>query len=299
MLAEVESESAKRIKLASDLETKVADCIKDFAKERAICSKKNIDFAVKYHQEMGVIYDELDRKKIAYERAAKDCDQARKKYEDFTKKPKGGLAGFKALVTGKDTAERTMHLSRKYRTKARFLNDCRNDYLLAIESSNALHEKYYKDDLVALMKKMDGSVYVLFDKLFATQNNMESELIDSIQESSIKVANDAAKISREKDVLLFLSDFASSFKEPHKFEFEAGVGDSDKTITVDEVTKITLGQLLGIFMEQDDVFSATQTQLEKEFDGVTLLVQAYKETPQFGSTVSPVEVHLGNSNFSN
>jgi hypothetical protein len=49
-------------------------------------------------------YDELERLKLIYEKAAKEADSAKKKYDEALKKPKSGLQSLKTMMTGKDAA---------------------------------------------------------------------------------------------------------------------------------------------------------------------------------------------------
>jgi hypothetical protein len=41
---------------------------------------------------------------LTYDKSAKDCEAAQKKYDEALKKPKTGLAALKTLVSGKDAA---------------------------------------------------------------------------------------------------------------------------------------------------------------------------------------------------
>jgi hypothetical protein len=59
-------------------------------------------------------------------------------------------------------------------------------------------------------------------------------------------------------------------------------------IVVDEVTKVILGQKLGILMQKDDQFLDEQNKLEQQLEPVAQLTNIYMENPQAGA--SPLEV---------
>lgn len=64
-------------------------------------TKKNIEFGVKYHQEILDAVDELERSRALYDKSSKDADAALKKLNEAMAKPKtGGLSALKSLVTG-------------------------------------------------------------------------------------------------------------------------------------------------------------------------------------------------------
>ncbi|KAJ1332203.1 hypothetical protein BSLG_008865 [Batrachochytrium salamandrivorans] len=73
-----------------------------------------------------------------------EADLAQKKYEDAAKRPKSGLQALKNLVTGKDAEERIIKLKSKWKTRARQLNNSRNQYLLSLQGINAMQSHYYK-----------------------------------------------------------------------------------------------------------------------------------------------------------
>ena len=103
LLEQSEVQAKKRIVMGEAIEDSIAKVLKEFYKLKASLTKKNIEFGVKYQQEIWNACDELERTRALYDKAAKDADAAHKKFQDSLMKPKG-LSAFKNIVTGKDAA---------------------------------------------------------------------------------------------------------------------------------------------------------------------------------------------------
>ena len=121
-------------------------------------------------QELWSAYDDLDRvsapshifacpaefnlishlqTKHQYDKTAKEADSSKRKYEDAVRKPRQGLL---SLVSPLNSEERVEKLHVKWKGSARKIMDQRNDYLLSLESANALQSQYYDRDLPALLQ---------------------------------------------------------------------------------------------------------------------------------------------------
>lgn len=98
------------------------------------------------------------------------------------------------------------------------------------------------------------------------------------------------QVSRENDIQLFLKENYITFKHALPFAFEAVGLDECKEYTVDEITKIELGQRLGQLIALDNDFITLQETKEKELKGAEQLVDLYTAAPQSGNAVSPIEV---------
>ena len=113
---------------------------------------------MKHQQELAQQYDELEKVfktkkiKIIYEKAVKDVDVAKKKYDEALKKPKSGLKSLKTMVTGKDSASIVQKLKTKVKNKISAANETRNEYLLALIALNTAQGCYDNNDLPRIME---------------------------------------------------------------------------------------------------------------------------------------------------
>ncbi|KAI8911538.1 hypothetical protein EDD86DRAFT_245817 [Gorgonomyces haynaldii] len=289
LMTESEKEATRRESMANELQKEICEAIKDFSKEKGQLTKKNLDFGSKYHAEMWAIYEELDAKRVAYEKAWQVFDVTQKKYDEAVKKPNSGLRALKNLVTGKDGQERIERLTGKVKTRKHALNARRNEYLLLLNSVNQFHERYHTEDLPLLLTKIDGQ---LFSKTQMFLKHLEDSGKKNVQVTNEVLQNIAVstfKIDRTVDTEQFFKEFQQIFQQPAPIEMDQPEGDSTKEIVIDDVSKVTLGQYLGLLVQRDDVLSEAQKPLEKEIEGLTLLMQAYTDTPQFGQPFSPME----------
>eukprot|EP00842_Homolaphlyctis_polyrhiza_P006385 jgi/Hompol1/6748/HPOL_001192-RA len=265
LLIESEAQAKTRSQVGEKLIATITDFIKDFNKEKMAMTKRNLDFCIKYQQELWLAYEDLDKMKLAYEKAAKEDDAAQKKYDDAVKRPKSGLQALKNLVTGKDAEERIQKvrlLKSKWKTKTRQLNDARNDYLIAVAGTNAIQDRYYKEDIHIVMERIDGDYYKTINRLLHEYTTLETSVSQSTKLSADRVETEVAKVDRQRE---------------------------NREIVVDEASKTTLGQRLGEFIVRDEALSTAISQREKELAGVIQMAEAYAATPQFGNAATPLE----------
>ncbi|KAJ8329910.1 hypothetical protein BDV3_004078 [Batrachochytrium dendrobatidis] len=292
LLIESEHQAKFRLQTSEKLVVEIADVIKDFNKEKSATTKRHLDYCIKFQQEMWLLYEEIDKLKLLYEKAAREENLAQKKYDDAAKRPKSGLQALKNLVTGKDAEERLLKLKSKWKTKTRQLNNSRNDYLLSLEGINAMQSHYYKDDMTALMEKIDGNFYTTFSSMLHQFTSLESSVAASLKSGADLVDTEIKKVDRKRDVELFLKDYQQIFHEQAPFLFDMATTDEHCDITVDESSKTPLGQRLGELCVRDETLSTMLNQREKELIGVVQMAEAYAATPQFGNAATPLDQKL-------
>ncbi|RKO83745.1 hypothetical protein BDK51DRAFT_30696, partial [Blyttiomyces helicus] len=296
LVAETERYARSRGAVGERAAVEIADVIKDFSKEKVVAAKKHIAFGTKYNQELWGVFEELDKTKQSYEKAAKESESAEKKYEETSKKPNSGLNAFKTLVSRGDSEERVekgsaigLQLRSKAKATSRRLNDVRNEYVLAIESANAAQDKYYQVDLPSWMEKLDGTFYTNLVSLLSGQCALEEESARVALETVEVVKGTVARIDRSADVGAFVTENAGLFNNPGGAVVECAHGDSTRSLLVDEVTKVTLGQLLGRLIAREQELAASLAQKEKELVGLKQMADVYSNTPSFGNASSPLE----------
>ncbi|KAJ3291271.1 F-BAR and double SH3 domains protein 1 [Borealophlyctis nickersoniae] len=308
LIAESDKQARSRGQMSEQIVADIADIVKEFHKEKAAGSKRHLEFATKYQQELWAAYDELDKAKHAYDKAGKEAESSKKKYDDAMKKPN---STFMKLVT-RDSEERVEKLRAKWKAAARRLTDARNDYLLALESVNTLQNLYYKEDLPKLMlvklntnldiqytqisyspssdlKKMDGHYYTLLVTLLNKYSDMESDFAQSLTASLQNIRFSVQRVDRTTDADAFMKENAALFKDPETFPFEKSSGDDTDHLTVDEVTKVSLGQRLARLIARDEELAPSLVQKERELAGVQHLTDVYNAQPAFGQASTAVE----------
>ncbi|TPX37007.1 hypothetical protein SmJEL517_g00786 [Synchytrium microbalum] len=285
MILETEKQAKERGLVSEKIMADVVEIIKEFNKDKVVATKKNLDFASKYHHGLAT--------KIAYDKAAKDADAAKKKYDDVSRRPNSALNSLKNIMKGTDTEERLEKLKGKWKAALRRLADARNDYLVVLEGLNAQQSQYYNVDLPSLMRKLDGTYYQTFGKALTTLVNLE-EGYATMLTGSVQITQQAVnKINRDKENEQFVKEFHPVFvADPKEFKFESSSNDNGTAICVDDVTKVVLGQRLARIMTRESELKSDLDRKEKELAGIVQMAQVYSENPAFGNAATPLESKL-------
>ncbi|KAI9002017.1 hypothetical protein BC832DRAFT_130014 [Gaertneriomyces semiglobifer] len=289
VLVESENQARKREEISEAITQDIAEFAKEFNKERLNGAKRNLEFGQKMHQELWEAYEALDKAKQAYDKLAKEAETARRKYDEVARKPGSGLNVIRNLVTGTDSEERVEKQRSKWKSLTRKLNDARNEYILALEGVNTIQGLYYKDELPNLMRNLDGTFYTTYPTLLSKYASLEDDFSTSLNTSVSSIRTSLQTVEREKEITAFLQQNGSAFGDPGAFHFEATSGDDIARLTVDDVTRVTLGQRLGRLIQQEEEIAATLAQREKELAGCTQMAGVYAQTPSFGNAASPLE----------
>merc|ERR1719354_87286 len=294
LLIETELQAKSRASLAESMNMKISEFLKEFDRQKAGLTKRNLEFGVKYQHEIILALDEMERTRMVYEKAAKDHESSHKKYDDLIKKPKGGLSSFKTMVTGKDANSVKEHYKAKIKNRLRHMHDARNNYLLAIASYNSITDLYETEDLSLLMSKVDGNYYTTFSEMLLKYTDFETGLSQNIDESMGRIQNQLKSISRSEELKLFLEEFKNSFAKKPRVQFEAVGIDDLRNIYVDDVTKIALGQKLGKMLGADSSLITQQENKEKELIGAQKVLDLYIATEKNekvpANGITPIEL---------
>ncbi|KAI9324426.1 hypothetical protein DFJ73DRAFT_872570 [Zopfochytrium polystomum] len=267
----------------------ITDVLKESHRLKTAVSKKSIEFGQKYHQDSLLSFEELDRTKTLYEKAAREADSAKKKFDDTSKNPNSGLNALKNMMSRTDGDERIEKLRVKWTTATQQLTAARNDYILALESVNAIQERYFTADIAKLIKKVDGDYHETLHKAFATYADVEETKANALNETTEVLTQTAGTLNRAQDLEQFLADNVVTFGTPGRIPFEQAGQDDTNILVVDEDSKIVLGNRLYRLLRHDEELSVSLEKKMKEMHAVKQLADTYKDTPQFGNANSPLE----------
>ena len=98
------------------------------------------------------------------------------------------------------------------------------------------------------------------------------------------------KINREIDVKEFLNDFPQAFKPNTPLQFESATVDTVSEIVVDDVTRISLGKILGQLFSKDEALAAQQVIKDNELIGANALITQYVQNPDLGNPTQSREM---------
>ncbi|KAJ3102284.1 hypothetical protein HDU97_000641 [Phlyctochytrium planicorne] len=237
--------------------TSISEVIKEHAKDKTIILKKTNEFLGKYHNDLNAAYEELEKAKSAYEKVAKETEKAQRQYNETSAKPNSGLNALRNMVTRIDGDERVEKLRLKWKDATNRLAEVRNEYILAIESTNSQQNLYYDVDLPKTLKDLDGDFHLTFKNAVEIFINLESSYSRTLKDEMTILEEAAAQVNSDKDVKTFLDSNATVFDFPGTLKFDSSSGDEIHDLVVDESTKEKLGQILSLLKSEEATLSAT------------------------------------------
>ncbi|KAJ3085616.1 F-BAR and double SH3 domains protein 1 [Quaeritorhiza haematococci] len=289
IITETEKVAKQRGMIAEKIAAEIAEVAKDYNKEKQTINKKN-----KYQQELHSSYEWLDKSKLAYDKAAKESESFKKKYDDALRKPNSGLNALRNIVG--DSEERVEKLRSKWKNSEHKLAHMRNEYVLAVRSVNVQQTLYWNEDLPQYMKKIDGIFYKVFAGMLGLYTKLEGDFVSALRAGVDYLTGCVGKIDRETDSAAFIREHQSIFVNPRPFSFEGSSNDTQDTIVVTDVTKVVLGTKMALLMSRADELTAGLDRKEKEIAGLKQMVDVYSQTPSFGNANSPTEQIIDNEN---
>ncbi|KAJ1564318.1 NADPH oxidase organizer 1, partial [Cladochytrium tenue] len=138
-------------------------------------------------------------------------------------------------------------------------------------------------------KKMDGEYHSKLKEAVLGYVQVEGGFISTLSEGSTRVQEMASSIDRDKDLEMFLVDHATTFVLSKHFTFELAGSDDVRSLEVDDMSRVALGERLFRLINQEAEMRATAEKKQKELLAVQQLASTYKETPQFGNANNPLE----------
>ncbi|KAI8899137.1 hypothetical protein BC833DRAFT_586959 [Globomyces pollinis-pini] len=275
LLMESDVQARRRSRMGDALVKDITDIMKDFNKQKTRHLKKNMEYGAKYHQEICTVYDDLQRARLNYEKAAKEAEIAEKRYEDASKRPKSGLQSLKTLVTGKDVLTVIQTLKSKFKQKSRKLNDARNNYLLSLLTYNAMNSQYENVELPKYIEKLDGKYYKVLIESLQSFTELEMDISNTIKSNAEILVPFIDDISAEKETNIFLNENSAVFDENPQLSFDSSSSDRIHDFVIDEITSVSLGNRLGDLIVQDDNLKKS---LEEKQEELLSLKQSSKQS---------------------
>ena len=194
------------------------------------------------------------------------------------------------MVTGKDSAAIVQKLKTKVKNKISVANESRNEYLLALIALNTAQGCYDKNDLPRIMERLDGMFYDYTKELLLKFVEFEKDTTGKINVKSDHMRDQIEKINRDIDVKEFINDFPQAFKHNVPLQFESAAVDTVSEIVVDDVTKISLGRILGQLFSKDEDLAAAQIIKDNELIGANALMAQYIQNPDLGNPTQSREM---------
>ncbi|PYH88064.1 putative actin polymerization protein Bzz1 [Aspergillus ellipticus CBS 707.79] len=226
----VEAHAGERDQFGTDLLVHVAEPLKQAASQYEELRKCHVDFHAKLEKERDSSYSDLKKVKGKYDGACQEVEARRKKMESSFdhSKPKAQAA---------------------YQQQILEMNNVKNTYLISINVTNKLKERFYHEyvpELLDGLQDLNETRVAKLNSLWSLAAQLEK---NSLSKSTDHMTGLLAEIPRNLphlDSLMFLRHNVTQPQEPANVGFEASpIWHDDDALITDEAAKVFLRNLLS------------------------------------------------------
>ncbi|KAJ5212082.1 uncharacterized protein N7498_003728 [Penicillium cinerascens] len=229
-LSTVEAHAAEREKFATDLVAQVAEPLKLAATQYEEIRKCHVDYHIKLEKERDASYGDLKKAKGKYDGACQEVESRRKKMES-------------SFDHGKTKAQSA------YQQQILEMNNYKNLYLININVTNRLKEKFYHEyvpELLNGLQDLNETRVTRLNALWSLAGQLEKSSLTNSVNHTTNLLNEIPRNDPRLDSMMFLQHNVTQSQEPPNMGFEPSpVWHDDATIITDEAAKIFLRNLLG------------------------------------------------------
>ncbi|KAF5858277.1 hypothetical protein ETB97_004639 [Aspergillus alliaceus] len=229
-LTAIESHAGERDKFATDLIGQVAEPLKHVATQYEEIRKCHVEFHAKLEKEREASYGELKKAKGKYDGACQEVEGRRKKMESSFdhSKPKAQAA---------------------YQQQILDMNNVKNTYLISINVTNKLKERFYHEYVPELLDSLQNLNEMRVSKLnsiWTLAGQLEKSSLSKSMEHMTHLLNEIPRNVPHLDSLMFLRHNVSQSQEPPNLAFEPSpIWHDDEALVTDEAAKVFLRNLLS------------------------------------------------------
>ncbi|KAI5302922.1 hypothetical protein KEM56_000217 [Ascosphaera pollenicola] len=228
-LTAVETAAQERDKYAGDLITKIADPLRWRAQNFEELRKAHAEYAEKLEKERDASYADLKKTKGKYDAVCQEVENKRKKAEN-------------SYDSGKNKAQAA------YRQQIEEMNNMKNTYLIAINVTNRLKERYYNEyvpEVLDGLQDLNGSRIACLNGFWMSAMQLEKATLDKQSEQVAHVISEIPRNNPKLDSMLFAQHNVPQFAEPPDIPFEPSpVWHDDAMMVTDENAKVFLMNVL-------------------------------------------------------
>ncbi len=227
-LTTLESRASEHEKYANELISKVADPLKYYATKFEELRKRHADCAVKLEAERDSSYADLRKVKTKYDAVCQEVESKRKKTESSFDKTKA---------------------QSHYHQQLQDMNNVKNTYLIAINVTNKLKERYYHEYVPELLDSLqDLSEFrtLRLNALWTTAAGLETVMLQNSQGLIEHLSQEITRNQPHLDSMMYIRHNLGSWEEPTDKAFEPSpVWHDDDLMVTDETAKIYLRNVLN------------------------------------------------------
>ncbi|KAJ9244974.1 hypothetical protein DTO169E5_1355 [Paecilomyces variotii] len=228
-LTAVEAHAAERDRFGTELVAQVAEPLKVAAVQYEDLRKCHADYYAKLEKERDASYGDLKKVKGKYDAACQEVENRRKKMES-------------SFDHGKAKAQNA------YQQQILEMNNVKNTYLISINVTNKLKEKYYNEyvpEVLDSLQDLNETRVAKLDTLWSLAAQLELSSLSRSTEHIQNLSNEIPRNEPRLDSLMFMRHNVTQWQDPPDMAFEPSpVWHDDDAIVTDEAAKVFLRNLL-------------------------------------------------------
>jgi hypothetical protein len=256
----VEARATEHDKFGNELVNNVAEPLRIIGERFEALRKRHSDYAEKLEKERDASYAELRKVKTKYDAVCQEVENKRKKTESSFDKAKH---------------------QNQYHLQMAEMNNVKNSYLIAINVTNKLKERYYHEYIPELMDSLQDLSEFRTLKLNAIWSLATQSEIGMLERSTGLVKQCAQEITRNQphlDSMMYISHNMGGWQEPPNKAFEPSpVWHDDGSMVVDETAKIYLRNVLNKSKGQLGELRREVDRKRRELEGVKRVKQKIRD----------------------
>ncbi|KAI9367238.1 hypothetical protein BJX61DRAFT_529429 [Aspergillus egyptiacus] len=261
-LSAVEAHAAERDKFATDLIVQVAEPLKQSATQYEELRKCHVDFHAKLEKEREATYGELKKMKGKYDSACHEVESRRKKMES-------------AFDHSKNKAQTA------YQQQIYEMNNVKNTYLISINVTNKLKERFYHEyvpELLDGLQDLNETRVGRLNALWSLAAQLEKAFLNKSSDLMANLINEIPRNQPHLDSLMFLQHNVTQLQEPANVGFEPSpVWHDDDALITDEAAKVFLRNLLSKSKTQVRELRVESDQKRRDVEGAKRIRQSVQQ----------------------
>ncbi|KAK2737382.1 hypothetical protein FQN57_007561 [Myotisia sp. PD_48] len=227
-LSALEAEALERDKFGLDLIGRVAEPLKNTALRLEELRKNHAEYAARLEREREASYGELKKVKGKYDGVCQEVEGRRKKTES-------------SFDHAKQKAQNA------YQHQVAEMNNVKNTYLICINVTNKLKEKYYHEyvpELLDGLQDLNETRVTKLNAIWSLAAQLEKSTLTKSTELITHVISEIPRNEPRLDSMMFVRHNVAHWQEPMDMIFEPSpVWHDDDAMVVDEPAKVFLRNL--------------------------------------------------------
>ncbi|KAL8673979.1 MAG: hypothetical protein Q9168_001622 [Polycauliona sp. 1 TL-2023] len=261
-LSTLESRAAEHDRHASELILQVADPLKNLAIRYEELRKSHAECATKLERERDISYNELKKTKGRYDGACQEVENKRKKMES-------------SFDHSRPKAQNS------YQQQVMDMHNVKNTYLISINVTNQLKDKYYHEYIPDLLDSLQDLSETRTHQLNSIWSHVVQLEISTLKRSTDHLQQLGTQITRNEprlDSEMFLQHNAAPWQEPLDLTFEPSpVWLDDSGMAVDDSAKTFLRNVLSKSKGQLQGYKQDVDKKRREVENLKRMRQRVRE----------------------